>query len=256
MGGTPEGWIDLTDQVAAVTGAARGIGKAAAAALADAGAKVILLDRDGDGAKAAAAEIGGTARALDVTSESDWQSLAAWIEAQFGRLDIMVNCAGVVLKDSVGDASIETYRKTFDINVAGVLSGMALALQFMRKAGHGSIINMSSAASLKGSTLMASYGASKAAVAHYTRSAALDAVRSGHDIRINAVHPGIIETQMAGAVYDIYSHVGPANVAEKLFTTGRTGKPEEVADLILFLASDRASYISGSSIVIDRAANA
>ena len=103
---------------------------------------------------------------------------------------------------------------------------------------------------------MASYGASKAAVAHFTRSAAMEAVRAGHDIRVDAVHPGIVETRMADTVYDFYSHVGPPDVVEKLFTTGRPGKPEEIADLILFLASDRASYISGASIVIDRAANA
>jgi NAD(P)-dependent dehydrogenase (short-subunit alcohol dehydrogenase family) len=239
-----------------VTGAARGIGKAAAAALASAGTQVILLDREFEAAQATAAEIGGVARALDVTNEVEWEATSDWIEAEFTRLDIMVNCAGVVLKDSVSDESLEVYRTTFDINVAGVLSGMALALKFMRKAGRGSIVNISSAASLKGSTLMASYGASKAAVAHYTRSAALEAVRAGHDIRVNAVHPGIIETQMADAVYDIYSHVGPPDVASKLFTTGRAGTTEEVGDLILFLASDRASYISGSSIVIDRAAKA
>jgi len=254
MGGTSEGWIDLTGQISAVTGAARGIGRATAAALADAGAKVILLDRDD--ASEAAAETGGTARQIDVTSEEDWRLAGDWIEEDFGRLDIMVNAAGVVLKDSVGDESLDTYRTTFDINVAGVLSGMALALRFMRPQGKGAIINLSSTASLRSNTLMASYGASKAAVAHYTRSAAVEVMRSGHDIRVNAVHPGIIETRMADAVYEFYSHVGPPDVAEKLFTAGRPGKPQEIADLILFLASDRASYINGASIVADRGANA
>jgi NAD(P)-dependent dehydrogenase (short-subunit alcohol dehydrogenase family) len=256
VAGTPEGWIDLSGQVAAVTGAARGIGKATAAALAGAGARVILLDLDRSEACEAASETGGIAYALDVSSEAEWRTVGDWIETEFARLDIMVNCAGVVLKDSVGDDSLETYRKTFDVNVVGVLSGMALALRFMRAQGKGAIVNLSSTASLRSNTLMASYGASKTAVAHYTRSAAMEAVRAGHDIRINAVHPGIIDTRMADAVYEFYNHVGPPEVAEQLFTTGRPGKPEEVADLILFLASERASYISGASFVIDRAANA
>lgn len=256
MAGTPQGWIDLSGQVAAVTGAASGIGRATASALAAAGATVILLDRDGDGAEAGACKIGGTARALDVTSEAEWHAITDWIEAEFSGLDILVNSAGVALKDSVGDDSLDIYRKTFDINVAGTLLGMQAALRFMRKSGQGAIVNLSSSASLKGSKLMASYGASKSAVAHYTRSAALECAQSGHDIRINAIHPGVIETPMAGDLYKIYEHVGPPEVASKLFTTGRTGTPEEVADLILFLVSGRARYISGSSVLIDRAANA
>ncbi|MCB2078695.1 MAG: SDR family oxidoreductase [Novosphingobium sp.] len=249
-------WIDLTGRVAAVTGAAAGIGRATAKALAGAGAKVIVLDRDEAGAKAVADEIAGAARKIDVASGTDWHAVEEWIRAEFGQLDVMVNCAGIALKDLVGDVPLDTYRRTFDVNVEGTLHGMAMALKFMRRQGTGAIVNLSSAASLKGSTLMASYGASKAAVAHYTRSAALENARAGHDIRINAVHPGTIATQMAEDLYRIYEHVGPRDVAEKVFSMGRPGRPEEVADLILFLASDRASYISGASIVIDRAASA
>ena len=251
-----EPWIDLTDQVAVVTGAASGIGRAAALALAGAGATVVALDRDLAAAHVLAAEIKGVARALDVVDEAGWQTIGDWIEAEFGRLDILVNSAGVALKDSVGDATLDTYRQTFAINVEGSLLGMAMALRFMRKTGKGAIVNLSSTAALKGNPMMASYGASKAAVAHFTRSAALQNARLFDAIRINAVHPGLVETSMAQDFFDVFEKVGPPDTIRSSFTTGRAGRPEEIADLILFLCSDRASFISGASIVIDRAASA
>jgi NAD(P)-dependent dehydrogenase (short-subunit alcohol dehydrogenase family) len=249
-------WIDLTGKISVVTGGASGIGQAVAHALSGAGAQVILLDRDLAGAQAVAADVQGVARALDVTNEADWQAVAAWIDAEFGRLDILVNSAGVSLKDSVGDADLDIYHKTFAINVEGTLLGMQVALRFMRKQGKGVIVNLSSTASLRGNSLMASYGASKAAVAHFTRSAAIENARAGHDIRINAVHPGLIETPMADELCRIYERIGSPEAVRSAVTINRAGRPEEVADLILFLASDRASYISGTSIVIDGAVNA
>ena len=249
-------WIDLTGQVAVVTGAASGIGRATAVALAGAGATVVALDRDLVGAQAVADAIGGVARALDVVDELEWQAIGDWIEAEYGRLDILVNSAGVALKDSVGDSSLEIYRQTFAINVEGSLLGMALALRLMQKSGKGAIVNLSSTASLKANPIMASYGASKATVAHFTRSAAVKAIRDGHDIRINAVQPGLIETSMAEDLYSIMKKIGPPDAVRAAVTSGRSGSPEEVADLILFLCSDRASYISGAAIVIDRAASA
>lgn len=254
-------WIDLSGQVAVVTGAASGIGRAAANALADAGAKVVLLDRDEAGCRSVAEGItaaGGTAdvRSLDVTSETQWQAIEQWIASEFGRLDILVNSAGVALSDRVGDDTLEVHRKTFAVNVEGTLLGMAAALRFMRRQGKGAIINLSSTAALRSNPTMASYGASKAAVAHFTRSAALESIRAGHDIRINAIHPGLIETSMASDFYSIFEKVGSADAVRTAMTTGRAGRPEEVADLILFLASDRASFIAGASINIDRAASA
>ena len=251
-----KGWIDLNGQVAVITGAASGIGKATCAALAGAGANVIALDRDLAGAQAVAAEIGGAAHVLDVTNAAEWHEVSDWIDAEFGRLDILVNSAGIALKDTVGDVDLSNHHKTFAINVEGTLLGMQVALRFMRPQGKGAIINLSSTASLKGNPNMASYGASKAAVAHFTRSAALENVRAGHDIRINSVHPGLIETAMAGEFYGILEKIGPPDTLRSMMTTGRPGRPEEVADLILYLASDRACFVSGASIVIDRAASA
>ena len=254
-------WIDLTGQVAVVTGAASGIGLAATMALADAGANVVLLDRDEAGCRTVADKItasGGEAhyRVLDVTSEDDWKAAADWMASELGRLDILVNSAGIALSDRVGDDTLEIHRKTFTVNVEGTLLGMAVALRFMRQQGKGAIINLSSTAALRSNPTMASYGASKAAVAHFTRSAALESIRAGHDIRINAIHPGLIETAMADDFYGIFDKVGSADAVRAAMTTGRPGRPEEVADLILFLASDRASFIAGASINIDRAASA
>ena len=254
-------WIDLAGQVALVTGGASGIGRAAAHALAEAGARVLVLDRDEAAGQSVAQSIvaaGGEAhaRALDVTSEMQWQAIEQWIGSAFGRLDILVNSAGVALTDRVGDDSLDIHRRTFAVNVEGTLLGMGAALRFMRRQGKGAIINLASTASLRSNPTMASYGASKAAVAHFTRSAALDAIRAGHDIRINAIHPGLIETAMASDFYGYFENIGPADAVRKAMTTGRPGRPEEVADLILFLASDRASFIAGASINIDRAASA
>ena len=249
-------WIDLSGQVALVTGAASGIGRATCLALAEVGAKVLAVDLDLAGAQATADMVGGAARALDVTDAAGWAAISQWIAADFGRLDILVNSAGVALKDSVGDASMDIYHKTFAINVEGSLLGMRAALEFMRRQGKGAIINLSSTAALRGNTLMASYGASKAAVAHFTRSAAVENIRAGHDIRINAVHPGLIETPMADDLCQIYERLGSPETVRRMTTTDRTGRPEEVADLIVFLSSDRSSYISGTSIIIDRAVNA
>lgn len=254
-------WIDLTGRVAAVTGAASGIGRAAARALADAGATVLALDRDAEGCKAVADEViaqGGAAEAmaLDVTNEAEWGEVESLISANWGRLDILVNSAGVVFTDRVGEAELDVYHRTFAVNVEGSLLGMRMALGFMRKAGKGAIVNISSAASFSGSSIMASYGASKAAIGHYTRSAALETVRAGHDIRINSIHPGLVQTSMADDFYGIYSVLGPPEAVVSRMTTGRAGRPEEVADLIVFLSSDRASFISGAAIAIDRAQSA
>ncbi len=249
-------WIDLSGQVAVVTGAASGIGKAACVALAAAGAKVIALDMDMQGVQAVATEIGGAAHGLDVTSAAEWRAVAGWIETEFGRLDILVNSAGIAISDSVGDADLTNYHKTFAVNVEGTLLGMQVALEFMRKQGKGSIVNLASTASLKGNPIMASYGASKATVAHFTRSAALQNARSQNDIRINAVLPGLVETAMAGDFYDIFEKIGSPDAVRGAFTTGRSARAEEIADVILFLASDRASFVSGASIVVDRAASA
>lgn len=255
-------WIDLSGRVALVTGAAAGIGRATAEAIARAGATTILLDRDEAGVADAAAEIakGGfeaIGRALDVACEADWAGLNDWIAATWGRIDILVNCAGIARFDRVDANMFSTYREVFAVNVEGALRGMALALDYMRPAGCGAIVNVSSTASLKGNPAMASYGASKAAIAHFTRSAALETNRAALDIRINAVLPGFTETGMAQQIHDRFDdRLGGRDETLRVFASGRPAQPSEIADLILFLVSDRASFISGSCYNIDRAQSA
>jgi NAD(P)-dependent dehydrogenase (short-subunit alcohol dehydrogenase family) len=255
-------WIDLTGNIAAVTGAASGIGRAAALELAAVGAELIVLDRDEAGAEATAQAIRATgikatARMLDVSSRAEWDAVGDWIGETWGRLDILVNCAGIARFDRVDDAIAETYRDVFAVNVDGTLWGMAMALKHMRPAGRGAIVNVSSTASLKGNPGMASYGASKAAVVHFTRSAALETNRAGLDIRINAVMPGFTDTAMAQAVHDRFDDkLGGRDATMAVFSSGRAADPAEIANLIVYLASDRASFISGSAIAIDRAQSA
>lgn len=257
-----QNWIDLSTRIALVTGAAAGIGRATAQALAERGAEVVLLDRDGAGAEVAAAainEAGGkaVARTLDVTSKDEWDALGDWVSEKLGRIDILVNSAGIARFDRIDDAMFATYQEVFAVNVEGSLLGMAMALRFMRAAGTGAIVNVSSTASLKGNPGMASYGASKAAIAHFTRSAALECNRAGNAVRINAVMPGLTETGMAQQIYDQFDpKMGSREATMKVFSSGRSARPEEIADLIVYLASDRASFISGSVIAIDRAQSA
>lgn len=252
------GWIDFTGKVAAVTGAASGIGRATAVMLAGLGAQVLLLDRNLAGAQAAADGLANaSAHQLDVTSEAEWKAIAGLIAECHGRLDVMINSAGIATFDRVDEAMFDTYRQAFAINVEGSLHGMAMALGFMRAAGKGAVVNIASTAALKGNPAMASYGASKSAIAHYTRSAACELNRAGLDVRVNAVMPGFTETAMAQAVYDRFdSKLGGREGTMKVFASGRAADPEEIANLVVFLASDRASFISGSVIAADRAQSA
>jgi len=255
-------WIDLTGQVALVTGSAAGIGRATASGLAERGASVVLLDRDGAGAEAAAEAIrsvGGQAeaRAHDVTSAKEWDALAQWVAEKWGRLDILVNSAGIARFDRVDEEMFDNYREVFAVNVEGSLLGMTMALKFMRAARIGAIVNVSSTAALKGNPAMANYGASKAAIAHFTRSAALELNRAGLDVRVNAVMPGFTDTAMAQQVHDRFDDkLGGRDATMKVFSSGRAAEPEEIANMIIFLASGRASFVSGSVIAVDRAQSA
>ncbi len=242
----------LENKVAIVTGAASGMGAATARRFAKEGAKVVVADMaeaDGNQVVADIVKAGGTAMfiALNVTDEANWVALAAATVAKFGKLDILVNNAGI--SGSAVNDLLETgiWERVMAVNATGVFLGTAACVPHMQKSGGGSIINISSISGVVGQTMVhMSYNASKGAVRTMTKSTA---VQFGKDnIRCNSVHPGLMPPmRTSGATAD------PTVRAKmlKAVPLGRTGEVDEVANATLFLASDEASYITGTELYVD-----
>lgn len=245
----------LDDKVALITGAAQGIGKGCAELLADAGAQVIVADVQMDEAQQVAEGIGEKAvyRKLDVTIESDWQQTCNWIIENYGRLDVLVNNAGISPAANIEDTSLELWHKVMALNVDGVFLGCKYGIAAMKKAGHGgSIINMSSGAAMRANANLTAYNTSKAAVAMLTKSVALHCGSSKTGIRCNSVHPGTIRTRMVTDYVDTLPD--PAAALEAMSSgsvIGRLGEVEDIAKMVLYLASDDSSFVTGSEMVID-----
>lgn len=244
----------LIEKTCVVTGAARGIGRAIAAAFHAEGADVVLTDIDAPAGERAAAEIGCRFLALDVREEWDW----ARLEALVPEADVVVNNAGITgLGEGAGPhdpehASLADWRAVHRTNVDGTFLGCRYAIAAMREAGRGSIINISSRSGLVGIPLAAAYAASKAAVRNHTKSVALYCAQQGWAIRCNSIHPGAILTPMWDAVLG----EGEARAANLVAFTAETplrrfGTPEEVAALAVLLASDEAAYMTGAELSID-----
>ena len=241
----------LEGKVALISGGARGMGAAEAKLFAEEGARVVLgdvLEEEGHQVEAEIAESGGEAVFvhLDVTSESDWQGAVDTAVERFGKLDILVNNAGIFNRALIHEQSEEDWDRVMDINGKGVFLGTKAAIPVMREAGGGSIVNISSVAGLIGSMNSTAYNASKGAVRLLTKSTAIQYAKEG--IRCNSVHPGPIETPMLDLVYP-----SPEARAQRqdAIPIGRLGRMEDVAKGVLFLASDEASYMTGSELVID-----
>ena len=241
----------VAGKVALISGGAGGIGAATAKLLAKEGAAVVigdLLEDEGRAAEAMIAESGGKALFvhLDVTSEESWRNAVQAAVASFGKLDILVNNAGVSQRGGVEETTSEAWDKVMDVNVKGVFLGVQAAIPEMRKAGGGSIINISSIYGLVGSGGSAAYHASKGAVRIFNKSIAIQ--YASENIRSNSVHPGFIDTPMTRAHHD-----NPNIHEERVAKTpiGRMGRPEDIAAGILYLASDESSFVTGAELVID-----
>ena len=243
----------LDDKVAIITGAAAGIGLAAAQLFSQAGAKVVLADiKD---ASASAAELGGTFVETDVTDAEAVERLVAVTVEQHQHLDIMVNNAGVELVAPLAATNLDKHRTVIDVNLNGTYYGLQFALRAMMNnpgPSRGAIVNTASVAGLTGCPGLSSYNAAKGGVVLLTKNAAVEYGQFG--IRVNAVCPGMIRTDMVRSVYPDEAHLEA--VGRKAHPLGRVGEPEDVARLIAFLASDDASFISGAIIPIDGAMTA
>ncbi|TAL10143.1 MAG: glucose 1-dehydrogenase [Porticoccaceae bacterium] len=239
---------NLNGKVALITGAARGQGAAEARLFAQRGAKVMLCDILDSEGQAVAAEIGANAAYLhlDVTSEASWQAAVKAAVGKFGKLNVLVNNAGIVKVTDLADCPLAEYMQVIQVNQIGVFLGMKTVVPAMKQAGGGSIVNISSIDGLIGMTGGTAYCASKFAVRGMTKVAALELGK--HGIRVNSIHPGGILTPMiTGAGLD-------AQTAGEIFgrvPLQRIGQPEEIATLAAYLASDDASYSTGSEFIAD-----
>lgn len=251
---------DLLGRVALVTGAARGLGAAAAQALARAGANVVVSDV-ADAAKTASAISGAYVR-HDVTSEEDWIAAVAFAKETFGGLDILVNNAGIFWMKPIAMESLESFRRMQQVNVEGVFLGMkhaipAIAERAQKWDGGGAIVNLSSVAGLVGAPNLIAYNASKGAVRLMTKAAALECAQAGLKIRVNSVHPGIIDTPMMAEAASVIEKVTGegANATRTRFAErhplGRMGRDTDVANAVLFLASDASAFVTGAELVVD-----
>src|SRR5881394_1917630 len=252
----------LDGKVALVTGGASGIGRGCVERLAEEGAFVVATDiQDHLGAEVVAGvkKAGGQAQYLnhDVTDEAAWASVIARIKADHGRLDFLVNNAGIGIGGSILDMTLADWRRQTAINLDGVFLGVKHSIPLMRESGDGgSIVNMSSVAGLKGSAMLAGYCATKGGVRLFTKSIAMECANAKDGIRVNSVHPGLIETPIwltVGQAVNPLANAPPDLDAMSAVAVplGVKGVPEDIANGVLWLSSDEARYVTGLELVID-----
>jgi NAD(P)-dependent dehydrogenase (short-subunit alcohol dehydrogenase family) len=244
----------MKQKIAMVTGAASGIGAACARGLATDGFLVWVADINREGAAQVASQTGGTAVHLNVTDEAAWQTTIAQIMAKHGQFDVLVNNAGYGAPAPILETSLESWKAQIDVNLTGCFLGVKEAMKVMIPQGSGAIINMSSLAAFRGTPGNAAYCAAKAGIHLLTKTAALEATRTGAKVRINSVHPGLIATESAALVVSRSTGVAPENAFDAVsrnIPLKAPGTPDDVANAVRFLASDAASYVTGTSINVD-----
>lgn len=251
--------FSLEGKVALVTGGARGLGLAFGTGLAQVGARVVLADVLEDDGKVAAASLRERGHdvsfiRLDVSSEQDWAAVLDGVKSSHGRLDVLVNNAGIAGGGTVLDTTLEDWNRTLAINLTGVFLGCKHAIPVIAAGGGGSVINISSIFGQVSDWLVCAYSASKGGVRSLTKNAALMCAEAGLNVRVNSVHPGFIDTPMVKeGVAATPPEIGEPYMARTVGQTplGRMGMPEDLAGAIVFLASDASRYMTGSEVTVD-----
>lgn len=243
--------MDFSEKVAIVTGGASGMGAATVRELAKGGAKAVVVDRQGELAQKIALEVGGIAAVGDVSQSAFCNSVIEQTLQKYGRLDVVVNAAGIIVRKSGEATTDEEWNRIMGVNVNGVFFMCRAAIQAMKSRGGGAIVNFGSIWGDLGASGVAAYCASKGAVHNLTRALALDHAKDG--IRINAVCPGEVNTPM---IQSERSEPVTPELMQRLADTvpmGRLADPSEIAQMVAFLASDKASYMTGSLVLVDGA---
>lgn len=239
----------LQGKVAVISGACSGLGRATAIRFAQEGAKIVLGDINEQAAESIVNEIvalgsEGLFVRLDVRDESNWIELFVQAQSCFGKVDVVMNSAGIAVLGNVEDVSYEDWKRELDVNLNGTFLGTKHGMKALKAHG-GSIINLSSIEGIVGIDTYAAYSAGKAGVRNLTKSAALHAGRKGYKVRVNSIHPGYIKTPMIGDDPAELERLG------KLHPIGHIGEPIDIANMALFLASDESKFATGAEFVID-----
>ena len=245
----------IAGKIAIVTGGAQGLGEAAVKRLAEEGARVVVADLDAVVGSATAARYDATFTGHDVRDEEQWEKLIGDVIAKYGKLDILVNNAGIFTNCPVDETPLEDFRRVIDINLTGCFLGCKHGVRAMKQnhdgAGGGSIINLSSVTGLRGQLGGAAYTSSKGGVRLLTKTVAVE--NAARQIRCNSIHPGTMYTPMVEALFEAAGDAAPAvkEQIENQTPMGRMGEASDIADMVLFLASDDSKYITGAEMVVD-----